>query len=163
MVVIAIVGILAAVALPAYSSYTNKSKVAELIMGSVSCKMAITQGIAMLDARPAAANAWGCDDTAINPGTGKGVTKYLLHVSTTNNGKITVQSDSQVLLSSATDVVNSYITFTPMSNTATGGAPDTAREMDLAPGKDLGRQVSSWKCEIGSGLKGMGPSNCTDE
>jgi type IV pilus assembly protein PilA len=41
MIVVAIIGILAAVALPAYQDYTNKAKFAEVIIGTSSAKTAV--------------------------------------------------------------------------------------------------------------------------
>ena len=41
MIVIAIIGILAAVALPAYSTYTKKAKFSEVVAGTISSKSAI--------------------------------------------------------------------------------------------------------------------------
>ena len=38
MIVIAIIGILAAVALPAYSDYTNRAKMAEPMLAASSCR-----------------------------------------------------------------------------------------------------------------------------
>ncbi len=43
MIVVAIIGILAAVALPAYQDYTVRAKVSELILGASSAKNCITE------------------------------------------------------------------------------------------------------------------------
>ncbi len=43
MIVVAIIGILAAVALPAYQDYTVRAKVSELILGASSSKSCITE------------------------------------------------------------------------------------------------------------------------
>ena len=43
MIVVAIIGILAAVALPAYQDYTVRAKVSELILAGSSCKVAISE------------------------------------------------------------------------------------------------------------------------
>ena len=44
MIVVAIIGILAAVAIPAYQDYTVRSKVSELIVAGSSVKSAISEG-----------------------------------------------------------------------------------------------------------------------
>ena len=152
MVVIAIVGILAAVALPAYSNYTNKAKAAEVMMGANNCKMAVVQSIAMLSTAPVK-NTWGCGEVSPAPTTGHGMTKYILNVTTTAQGIIQVNADSAVMTGSAK--TNDFMRFTPQTIPA-GGASE--RTMDLA--NDMGLQVSSWKCEVGNGLKDMGPSSC---
>ena len=43
MIVVAIIGILAAVALPAYSTYTIKAKMSEVILAASQCRTAITE------------------------------------------------------------------------------------------------------------------------
>jgi type IV pilus assembly protein PilA len=43
MIVVAIIGILAAVALPAYQDYTVRAKVSELILGASSARTAVTE------------------------------------------------------------------------------------------------------------------------
>jgi type IV pilus assembly protein PilA len=44
MIVVAIIGILAAIALPAYQDYTIRSRVSELILGASSARTSITEG-----------------------------------------------------------------------------------------------------------------------
>ena len=43
MIVVAIIGILAAVALPAYQQYTKKAKMSEVILAASGCRTAITE------------------------------------------------------------------------------------------------------------------------
>src|SRR2546430_15921781 len=43
MIVVAIIGILAAVALPAYQDYTIRAKVSELLLGASSARTAVTE------------------------------------------------------------------------------------------------------------------------
>ena len=45
MIVVAIIGILAAVALPAYQDYTVRARVSELILAASSAKVALSEGI----------------------------------------------------------------------------------------------------------------------
>ena len=67
MIVIAIVGILAAVALPAYQNYTDRAKFAEVINATQSVKAAVEECYARtISANGAIANC-GSDGTADNP------------------------------------------------------------------------------------------------
>jgi len=43
MIVVAIIGILAAVALPAYQDYTIRAKMSEVILGMSACRTSITE------------------------------------------------------------------------------------------------------------------------
>lgn len=54
MIVVAIIGILAAVALPAYRDYTVKAKVSEVILAASSAKTSVSEAAQVLGAMPAA-------------------------------------------------------------------------------------------------------------
>jgi type IV pilus assembly protein PilA len=56
MIVVAIIGILAAVALPAYQDYTVKAKVSEVILAASSAKTAIAESAQVNSAMPVAAS-----------------------------------------------------------------------------------------------------------
>ena len=60
MIVVAIIGILAAVALPAYQDYTVRARVSEVILAASSCRTAVTDTVS---------NAPNLDISAILPGT----------------------------------------------------------------------------------------------
>ena len=85
MIVVAIIGILAAVALPAYQDYTVRAKVSEVILAGSACRTSITETYQSGNSLPAA-NGWGCEQTVSGSGT-----KYVDTVQTTNAGLITVQ------------------------------------------------------------------------
>ena len=56
MIVVAIIGILAAVALPAYQDYTVRAKVSEIMLAASSAKTAVAEAAAVNSAMPAAAS-----------------------------------------------------------------------------------------------------------
>lgn len=88
MIVVAIIGILAAVALPAYQDYTVKAKVSELILAASVCRSTITEITQTGLVLPAAANTWGCENSAAT-------SQYVASVSTTaTTGVITVISQN---------------------------------------------------------------------
>jgi len=56
MIVVAIIGILAAVALPAYQDYTTRAKVSEVILAASSARTAVAEAAQTLNAMPDAAS-----------------------------------------------------------------------------------------------------------
>jgi type IV pilus assembly protein PilA len=78
MIVVAIIGILAAVALPAYQDYTKRAKLSEVILAVSACRTSITETIQSAPSGSTiGANGWGCEVTT---GTG---TKYVDEITTT--------------------------------------------------------------------------------
>ena len=69
MIVVAIIGILAAIALPAYQDYTTRAKITEVNLQIGACKNAVSEFIQTNTAFPASAAAAGCD--------GAVTTKYM--------------------------------------------------------------------------------------
>ena len=63
MIVVAIIGILAAIAIPAYQDYTVRSKVTELINGAGVCKTTVAEYYQSKGALPANETQAGCTDT----------------------------------------------------------------------------------------------------
>src|SRR6476620_4459169 len=64
MIVVAIVGILAAIALPAYQDYVVRSKVSELEAAIAACKTSISEYASSHNSSPANADAAGCNTAA---------------------------------------------------------------------------------------------------
>ncbi len=60
MIVVAIVGILAAIALPAYQDYVIRSKMSEGVAALAACKTSISEYVATKNAWPANADTAGC-------------------------------------------------------------------------------------------------------
>ena len=52
MIVVAIIGILAAVALPAYQNYTYKARVSEVVLAASACRTAVSEVVASTGAFP---------------------------------------------------------------------------------------------------------------
>jgi type IV pilus assembly protein PilA len=83
MIVVAIIGILAAVALPAYQDYTKRAKMSEVVLAASACRTTVTEVYQSGSQTTVAANAWGCESTAAT-------SKYVASVTTDVNGGITV-------------------------------------------------------------------------
>jgi type IV pilus assembly protein PilA len=121
MIVVAIIGILAAVALPAYQDYTIRAKMSEVILAMSSCRTSITEVYQSGPTAAPGADGWGCEIL-----TASQQTKYVNAVHTTLNGGVlaTVQSISSV-------VNTSVVSLLPLSNAAgltatfTAGASQT--------------------------------------
>ena len=64
MIVVAIIGILAAIAIPAYSNYTKRAKVTELVTAGSACKASVSEYYQSQGAYPADIDAAGCVSVA---------------------------------------------------------------------------------------------------
>lgn len=82
MIVVAIIGILAAVALPAYRNYIARAKVSEIILAASSCRTAVAEMYQTGGTAPGA-NGWGCESASRS-------SKYVATIATDLNGVITV-------------------------------------------------------------------------
>jgi type IV pilus assembly protein PilA len=64
MIVVAIIGILAAIAIPSYMDYTKKAKVSELVLAAAPAKMAVSEFIVSNDTLPADRDAAGFENVS---------------------------------------------------------------------------------------------------
>ena len=83
MIVVAIIGILAAVALPAYQDYTVRAKASEVILAASSCRTSITETVQTTSSTLPAGGAWGCESST-------STSKYVSTIQTNPNGAIKV-------------------------------------------------------------------------
>jgi len=108
MIVVAIIGILAAIALPAYQDYTIRSKVSEGLSLAAAAKAAVTETNASTGTMPASNAAAGLP--AANTITGNAVTS----VSVGANGVISIVYNNT--LGGNPSFNGSTITLTPLVN-----------------------------------------------
>lgn len=120
MIVVAIIAILSAFALPAYQDYTIRTRVAEGLNLASSAKVAVTEYYTNFKKWPTSNSDAGLADASKI--TGNGVDK----VEVGTNGKITITYNSKV------DSTNNTIEFSPVTTN-----PD--------PGQSI-----KWKCATGS-------------
>ena len=140
MIVVAIIGILAAVALPAYQDYTIRAKVSEAILAGSQCRTGITEVIQTNSAATLpAANKWGCESgTAL-----AAATKYVQTVTTTQDGVVTITTTADTSLKNA---ASKTIIMTPYED-------DTTAFTNASTAK----QVFKWVCGPGTGATGIDP------
>ncbi|WP_046060603.1 pilin [Paracidovorax citrulli] len=130
MIVVAIIGILAAVALPAYQDYTVRARVSEVILAASSCRTTVTdtvQNAPTTNVTSALTN--GC---SITP------TKFVASGTTDANGVITVVGNETTLKGDVKANANS-IMLKPYVGTAT--APTA-----LDGANDGGKTIIEWRC-----------------
>ena len=114
MIVVAIIGILAAVALPAYQDYTIRAKVSEAVLAGSQCRTAITEVIQTNSAATLpAAGAWGCET---DPTATVAATKYVQSITTSNGGAVTITTSAATDLK---DAASTAITMTPYVDATT--------------------------------------------
>ena len=120
MIVVAIIGILAAVALPAYQDYTIRSRVTEGLGLAGDAKNTVTVGVSTVNDLANAANTWNAQ--AGNTGA---TSKYVTSVQITPaSGLITVTYNAAAV---GVGAAANTLTLTPwMRDTAAGTAYATA-------------------------------------
>lgn len=143
MIVVAIIGILAAVALPAYENYTVRAKLTEALLYSSKCKNVINEAS---DTRISAAktgNDWGCNETAPPP-----LTVYVNQVVTTAGGSIRIE------IRNIPQVNGQFIVLTPFSDAA-ATAVMTANDYLMTSNT----RILAWQCSF-TGPAQFVPSSC---
>lgn len=140
MIVIAIIGILAAVALPAYSDYTNRAKMAEVILAGSTCRTEVTEVVQT-------GSALGTLACASAPSGG--ISKYVTSVAVSTSGVISVVVPDTL--------VAGTVTFTPFDNATSPAA------LTYGAGTDTGWSdvISEWRCNsTTAGLLALLPASC---
>jgi type IV pilus assembly protein PilA len=125
MIVVAIIGILAAVALPAYQDYTKRAKMTEIVLAAGACRTAISEVVQSAPVSLPGANGWGCGELTSAP------SKYV--------GAITTSATTGVVTITSNNIpgVTTAVTMTPCANA------DTATCTPLADGIT---QIGKWVC-----------------
>ena len=99
MIVVAIIGILAAVALPAYQDYTVRARVSELILAASSAKTALSEGMQT---------------------TGSWSAQWMSSITISSTGMIasaTISTTGQIIVSGTAPTSSSIVTMTPQTTT----------------------------------------------
>jgi type IV pilus assembly protein PilA len=129
MIVVAIIGILAAVALPAYQTYTVKAKVSEVVLAASQCRTTVSEVYQTGTTVPTASN-WGCESLSAS-------SKYVTKVDTTANGAVVVTLSNDAALTSA-GIAGNTLSLIPA---------DSAKTALTASATTVGAtQVYQWVC-----------------
>ena len=123
MIVVAIIGILAAVALPAYQDYTVRAKMSEVMLAASACRTSITE-IFQTGGTPPGNNNWGCESAGQS-------SKYVGQIATDDNGKVTVTTTGGLPAGA--------VTLVPLA----GGVAAVAANLTGGP-----VAVSGWRCGL---------------
>ena len=114
MIVVAIIGILAAVALPAYQDYSNRAKISEVILAASACRTSITEVFQSGTSAPWANNG-GCEVTSATTG---GASKYVQLIATDVNGRVSVTIQG---FAAGTNINGTVVTLVPLKNPGGSG------------------------------------------
>jgi type IV pilus assembly protein PilA len=137
MITVAIIGILAATALPAYQDYMVRSKMSEVILALAGCRTSIAEVYQSGGTAPGAGN-WGCEGVT---------TRYVASLATDANGKVSI-----TVRNINVNVDTKVLTMIPMASPVLFA--DTAT--------DMGAGLYGWLCG-GAGTtvdKKYLPSSC---
>ncbi len=130
MIVVAIIGILAAIALPAYQDYTKRAKLTEVILAASGCRASVSEIYQASSSNPwPGAGSFGCE---IASGSGS---KYVTSVVTDTTGKITATARNI----DANNIDGKTIDLTPW----VAGAPALGATQ-------AGQPIQQWKCGPGA-------------
>ena len=135
MIVVAIIGILAAVALPAYQDYSTRAKISEVILAASACRTSVTEIFQTGNSATQVANGWGCEVTA----SAAGASKYVKSIQTTSNGLVQVAIQG---FAASANINSTIVTLAPMKDS-----------VNMLTRADVGgTTVYGWRC--GSVLDG---------
>jgi type IV pilus assembly protein PilA len=127
MIVVAIIGILAAVALPAYQDYTVRAKVSEVVLAASSCRTGISETVQN-------SNTTLVDSTALGNSCNVAQTKFVTGAAVTaTNGKITVTAREANL--AALTAATHLLTLQPFIS---GAVADLTTQG--------GQTIEGWRC-----------------
>lgn len=139
MIVVAVIGLLTAVALPTAQSYSARSKVSEAILVMSACRTSISEVFQSNTPTAHAADGWGCGENGV-------VTQHVSSLNTTSDGVIVI-----TLRNVGSSVDGRKITMLPMKTPT-----------EVATASDLGVPLFGWICG-GTGTTvplSMLPSSC---
>ena len=131
MIVVAIIGILAAVAIPAYQDYLNRSKMTEVLTAISACKTSVSEYAAAKNKLPVSITESGCSNTA---------TTYMASLDVAAGGVI------KATVGAIADQAGKIVSMTPNKDISGTAAGD-------------GDAIVAWKCTYDGNAKFV-PATC---
>lgn len=156
MIVVAIIGILAAVALPAYQDYTVRARMSEVILAGSQCRTSITEVFQTGTSLPTGTDGFGCESSTPT-------SKYVAQISTTGVANSTAPATGEAVIT---------VTSQGINNVASGSGFATGGTIKMAPcGSAVstfaacippaaGSTINSWLCGPGSTAEKFLPGSC---
>lgn len=144
MIVVAIIGILAAVALPAYQDYTIRARVTEGLQVAGSAKSLVGDSANTLAELTAAANAWNAQSGGLGART-KYVDSVRITATGGNAGEVLVTFNGANL--GNTGVANPTLLYVPFINTGAGAPIALGANLTATP---PARGNIDWACATGT-------------
>ena len=114
MIVVAIIGILAAIAIPAYQDYTIRSKVTEMINAAGVCKTSVAEYYQSLGAMPVSAIQAGCSDLGTKNTQAPAITNGEIEINAT--GTLATQLGAGTMFAYKPDCSGAACTGKPITS-----------------------------------------------
>jgi len=133
MITVAIIGILAAVALPAYQNYTARAKISEALMAGSVCRTSIAEIVQSETVLPAAGR-WGCETQTA------AASRYVAKIQTNDQGAIRIEIQGVNALANTQGIVFRPWSDVARSATVVGG--DRIAMWDCGPDPNNARDIS---------------------
>jgi type IV pilus assembly protein PilA len=127
MVVIAIIGVLGSLALPAYQDYAVRAKVSEMLLAATQCKTAVSELVSTASQADVS--------TSLPSACPTQTSQYVASLSVSADGVITVVGNPSTLRG-ATSTTSNALSLTPIQTGTTA----------LVGTTDGGKPISAWTC-----------------
>jgi type IV pilus assembly protein PilA len=127
MVVIAIIGVLGSLALPAYQDYAVRAKVSEMLLAATQCKTAVSEVVSSASQADVS--------TTLPSACPTQTSQYVSGLSVSTDGVITVVGNANTLRGSTSSTANA-LSLTPIQTGTTA----------LVGATDGGKPISAWAC-----------------